>query len=231
MLTRIKNVLLGEHRLRYSWLCSPRRLAVKRSGKSLPKSLKMRLHCIRWPGAIQFSGQPLAKKSTVTFRVFTWEVTSLNRQVLSFSSSHCHAGDRWKKIPGTPQRSKADSQSLWTRSWKAHQNPKSCPGQGSEGVPEQAEMLSLGCPLLCSEPARLCLRGGAAGMGAPTALLFSCFSKPQGIDPVRCPSPRAEEEAASVLFPSTLVPLQKQKARFRRESTDLKWITTSHNKV
>lgn len=109
-----------------------------------------------------FSGQPLAKKSTVTFRVFTWEVTSLNRQVLSFSSSHCHAGDRWKKIPGTPQRSKADSQSLWTRSWKAHQNPKSCPGQGSEGVPEQAEMLSLGCPLLCSEPARLCLRGGAA---------------------------------------------------------------------
>lgn len=56
-----------------------------------------------------FSGQPLVKKSTVTFRVFTWEVTSLNRQVLSFSSSHCHAGDRWKKIPGTPQCSKADS--------------------------------------------------------------------------------------------------------------------------
>lgn len=153
----------GEHRLRYSWLCSPRRPAVKRSGKSLPKSLKMRLHCIRWPGAIQFSGQPLAKKSTVTFRVFTWEVTSLNRQVLSFSSSHCHAGDRWKEIPGTPQRSKADSQSLWTRSWKAHQNPKSCPGQGSEGVPEQAEMLSLGCPLLCSEPDLAAFAGRRCG--------------------------------------------------------------------
>lgn len=52
--TRVKNMLLGEHRLRYSWLCSPRRLAVKKSGKSLPKSLKMRLFYIRWPGAIQF---------------------------------------------------------------------------------------------------------------------------------------------------------------------------------
>lgn len=65
-----------------------------------------------------------------------------------------------------------------------------------------------GC--VCGEALRLST-GGAAGMGAPTALLFSCFSKPRGIDPVRCPSPRAEEEAASVLFPSTLVPLQYRK--------------------
>lgn len=41
--TRVKNMLLWEHRLRYFWLSSPRRLAVKKSGKSLPKSLKMRL--------------------------------------------------------------------------------------------------------------------------------------------------------------------------------------------
>ena len=66
-------------------------------------------HQMAWSSSVS---QPLVKKSTVTFRAFTWEVTSLNRQVLSFSSSRCHAGDRWKKIPGTPQRSKTDSQSL-----------------------------------------------------------------------------------------------------------------------
>lgn len=92
---------------------------------------------------LSISEQSLVEKSTATFRVFTWEVTSLNRQVLYFSSSRCHTGDRWKKMPGTPQCSKADSQSLWTHSLKAHQKPKSCPGQGSKRRIEEPEMLSL----------------------------------------------------------------------------------------
>ena len=69
-------------------------------------------HQMAWSSSVSQFSSRLVKKSTVTFRAFTWEVTSLNRQVLSFSSSRCHAGDRWKKIPGTPQRSKTDSQSL-----------------------------------------------------------------------------------------------------------------------
>lgn len=82
------------------------------------------------------------KKFTVTFRAFAWEVTSLNRQVLSFSSSCCHTGDRWKKIPGTPLCSKADSHSLWTHSLRAHQKSKACSGHGSKGATAQPERLS-----------------------------------------------------------------------------------------
>lgn len=139
---RVKNMLLGVHRdslniATLKWQQSKGEKVFPSPWKwdsSTPDGLEFR-----------FSKQPLVKKFTVTFRAFAREFTSRNRQVLSFSSSCCHTGDRWKKIPGTPQCSKADSQSLWTHSLRAHQNPKSCPGHGSKWARNrlgQPEMLS-----------------------------------------------------------------------------------------
>lgn len=53
--------------------------------------------------------------------------------MISFSSSGYYAGDRWKNILGTLWCSEPNSWSLWTRSLKAHQTPKSSPGQGQKG--------------------------------------------------------------------------------------------------
>lgn len=124
-------MLLGEHRQRFSQCCSPKGWQWSKGEKVFPSPWKWDSSTSAGLHQFSFSEQPLVKKSTITIRAFTWEVTSLNRQVISFSSSHCHAGDRWKKIAGTPQHSRADSQSLWTHSLKADQKPKSCPGLGS----------------------------------------------------------------------------------------------------
>lgn len=141
--TRVKNMLLGKHRLRYPWLCSPRRLAVKKSGKSLPKSLKMRLLHTRWPGATQFFRTASCEEIYCYLRVFTWEVTRLNRQVLWAAVIAMQVtGERKFLELHIVQR---QIHKVYEPAVRKHTKPQILPWAGLWGSNRAAEMLSLRC--------------------------------------------------------------------------------------